>query len=101
MNEHFPAALPAVPRPPELQVPLIAEAPPRQEIPVRTAEEIQAVDLAFVADREQHDAAAGLIGLWLSAPWVTEVIADHFRTPPEEDENHRRLGNCPNPHEHC
>lgn len=101
MNEHVPAVLPADPRPAEVLRPLVVEAPASHLMPAHTTEEIRAVDQAFVADKEQNDAVAGLIGLWLSAPWLVDVIADHFRTPPDEEEDDRqRTFDGPDPHGH-
>jgi hypothetical protein len=101
MNEHVPAVLPADPRPPEVLPPLVVEAPASQALPTHTTEEIRALDQAFVANKEQNDAVAGLIGLWLSAPWLADLIADHFRTPPDEEETCRRTGDGLDPHRHC
>lgn len=103
MNEHVPALLPAEAQPAEVRAPLLAEeSPPSSLPPAHSPEEIRAVDRAFVVDKEQNDAIAGFIGLWLSAPWLTGLIADHFRTPEEEEEPdlHRTLEG-PEPHGHC
>jgi hypothetical protein len=103
MSEHVPAILPVDYRPIEVIAPLVAQAPPATSaMPAHSAEEIRAVDRAFVTDKEQNDAIAGLVGLYLSAPWLADLIADHFRTPPDEDEDARRPRlDGPEPHEHC
>jgi len=101
MNEHVPAVLPSDPRPPEVLAPLAVEAPATSLMPCHSPEEIRAVDRAFVADTEKADAVAGFIGLWLSAPWLADLMADHFRTPPEEEENPERKLDGPEPHDHC
>jgi len=72
-------------RPPEVQRPLL-EVPAVVQTPP-SAEQVHAVDLAFTADQEKTDAIAGLMGLWLSSPWLGDLIADHFRTPPDEETN--------------
>jgi hypothetical protein len=102
MNEHIPALLPPEPKPPEVLAPHVAEAPPSSLMPSHSTEEIRAVDQAFASNREHADAVAGFVGLWLSAPWLADLLADHFRTPPVEDPDdpHRKLDG-PEPHEHC
>lgn len=50
------------------------------------AEQIHLLDAAFVSDPSRQDAMVGLVGLSLTAPWIGDLIADHFRTPPDEDE---------------
>jgi hypothetical protein len=70
-------------------------------MPAHSPEEILAVDQAFVADKEKTDAIAGFMGLWLSAPWLADLIADHFRTPQAEDDEHRRKIAGSDPHEQC
>jgi len=100
MNEHIAAVLPADPRPAEALAPLVAEPLATAAMPVRSTAEIQAIDRAFVADKEHNDAIAGLMGLYLSAPWLADLLADHFRTPPDEDEDTRRPRLDSDPHEH-
>jgi hypothetical protein len=83
MIDDIRAVVPVEARPPEveraaLELPVIAQAPP-------SAEQVHAVDRAFTADQEKTDAIAGLMGLWLSAPWLGDLIADHFRTAPEDE----------------
>jgi hypothetical protein len=102
MHDQVRAVLPVDARPPEALAPLIAEVPPATSaMPAHSAEEIHALDRAFVADKEQNDAIAGLMGLWLSAPWLVDVIADHFRTPADEEEQERRPSIGGPPHDHC
>jgi hypothetical protein len=62
-------------------------------------DEIRAVDSVFVQDEEKSDAAMGLMGLSLSAPWLVDLLAEqllpsrgeeedehpHPRARPEED----------------
>ncbi len=94
MDQHDPAALFAQPHQAEEPAPLIADPAASHGLPEHTVEQIRAVDRAFVAGEDQ-DAIAGLMGLWLSAPWLVDVLADHFRTPPDEEED------VPGPQHRC
>ncbi|MBY0528184.1 MAG: hypothetical protein K2R98_32615 [Gemmataceae bacterium] len=71
--------------PPPLVLPPTAEQPPPSQ------ERIQVVDQAFAGDRERADAIMGFVGLWLSAPWLGGLLADHFRVPEEEDDDPARM----------
>lgn len=88
MSEHI-SALPGANKPAVLLPPEVNRTSPAL-VPPPSTEEIKAVDRAFVTEQEKVDAMAGLIGLWLTAPWLADIVADHFRTPPEEDDEEDR-----------
>lgn len=78
-----PEAKPAILMPPKVvePPPTVAAAPP-------TVDEVRAVDQVFASEQEKTDAVAGLIGLYLTTPWLGDLLADHFRKPRhQEDED--------------
>lgn len=77
-----PEAKPAILMPPKVvePPPTVAAAPP-------TVDEVRAVDQVFASEQEKTDAVAGLIGLYLTTPWLGDLLADHFRKPRNEEDD--------------
>jgi hypothetical protein len=76
--------VPMAPKPP-IQV-IVPPAEAQIPAPPVPNEHIRAVDHAFVSEQEKIDSTAALIGLWLTSPWLGDVIADHFRKPSDDEE---------------
>jgi hypothetical protein len=49
-------------------------------------DEIRAVDSVFVQDEDKADAAMGLIGLSISAPWLVDLLAEQLFPSRDEHE---------------
>jgi hypothetical protein len=79
MSLEMAAPLPPAYRPFDVvQAPIVQEPlrPPVQATP----EQVRHVDAVFAASSdEQTDAALGLMGLTLAAPWLIDVVADALR----------------------
>ena len=83
MSEMF-AFLPESPRRVEIVQHQLVEMP---RVPLaHNPEEIRAIDTVFAQDEEKADAALGLIGLSLSAPWLVDFLTDQL-SPPRGDED--------------
>lgn len=89
MNEALSSILPSEQKP-AVVLPPPAVEPPSPALPPPSGADIRAVDRAFATEQEKTDAMAGLIGLWLSAPWLADLVADHLRKPAEEEEEEER-----------
>jgi hypothetical protein len=88
MSEELFAIAPLVHRSAEIEQRILVEpqVPPQHH----TLEEIRAIDNAFASGDEQTDAAMGLMGLCLSAPWLIDFLTDQMRPPSEEEEESPR-----------
>lgn len=87
MIDEVAAVLPSDVRSVEVQQLPPVELPAVLHAPLANPEQIQAIDQAFVGNKDKTDAVAGLMGLWLSAPWLADLVADQFRPAAEaEDE---------------
>jgi hypothetical protein len=75
-------------QPPLTEVP--AQTPPQQSL-----EEVRAIDAAFAGGDEQTEAAMGLMGLCLSAPWLMDVLAEQLRPAPKDDEDEPKRPHLP------
>jgi len=93
MSEDLFALMPHV-RQLEVVQPPLTEVP-AQTPPPQTLEEVRAVDAAFAGTDEQTEAAMGLMGLCLSAPWLMDVLAEQLRPAPKEDEDEPKRPHLP------
>jgi hypothetical protein len=65
----------------------LAQLPaPVQPAQAHNPDEIRAIDAAFTHNQDKTDHIIGLMGLWLSSPWLGDVLADHFRKPADEED---------------
>jgi hypothetical protein len=85
MSEELFAIVPVAHRRIEVEHRILAD--PQPPAHKHTLEHLQAVDAAFAGNKEQADAAMGLIGLSLSAPWLLDFLRDQFCSRVEEEDD--------------